>query len=71
MNFKPIKRGSDCYFMRQNHIHKGKVKAEYPIDSISTKYLVETSTGMSWMLDRQLFRDINELIADLKSCVIA
>lgn len=68
---KPFKKGQVCYYLLGNQIHKGIVKGEFELDSINTKYLVETSGGRIWMFDHHLFHSLNELIEDLKSCIIA
>lgn len=66
-----IKTKSTIYFMERNQIHKGVVRARLELDDINVKYLVETSCGKRWMMDSLIFKSINDLIANLKSCVIA
>lgn len=65
-----IKTDSVVYFMRENRIHKGVVKARFDLDSINSKYLIETPYGKRWMMDSAVFKSIPDLIVNLKSCII-
>ena len=66
-----FKIGQKAYYIQYNHIYECVIKAVYRLDNINIKYLVEgTKTKIcSWMMDAKLYRSINELFTDLKSCI--
>lgn len=65
-----IEPKSTIYYMRENRIHRGVVLARYEIDDINVKYLIKESIGNRWILDSRLYGSIDELVADLRNCVV-
>lgn len=59
-----------AYTMNNNRIVKGIIKGILKFDELNVKYYFETARDGRWVVDYVLFATIDELIDDLKGCIV-